>query len=303
MRLLVVHEMTLVLVFSRDRALQLQAALTSFQLLVADLTSAPMVVLYRATSARHQAQYQRLAEEQGDRASFVPESDFRRQVIEILNGSVPKRGDPIGTSSRHEASAQYCLFLVDDSIFVRSLRLGHAEQALQSNPDALGFSLRLGRNTSYCYTLRRPQALPKFEILENGVLRFRWPRSDGDFGYPLEISSSLYGLEMISGLVQGLDFNSPSSLESQMSVHGRDFSRSRPALLCCEKSVAFSAPLNRVQMVYENRVADSSRFSVEHLADLFDQGRRINVRSLTGFVPNACHQEVELDFERSDDHN
>ncbi len=294
--------MILTLVFSRDRALQLEATLASFLLQVPDAASVDVVVLYRATSTRHSSQYRVLGEHFGSRVRFAQEVDFRSQVIEILNHSAPapnaaSRPTPSGDPGGH------CLFLVDDCIFVRPIRLRDAQSALESTPDALGLSLRLGRNTTYCYSLSRPQALPRFSQLENGLLKFRWRGSDGDFGYPLEISSSLYGLQMLRDLISGLPFDGPSALESQLALRARHFSGRQPALLCSEHSVAFCTPVNRVQEVYDNRTGAASRFSVENLADLFDQGMRIDVHSLAGFMPRSCHQEIELDFERANDHN
>ena len=289
--------MILVTVFSRDRALQLQATLDSFMFHVSDAVSAQVVVLYRASSARYASQYRVLMGEFGSRVRFVEEVDFRGQVVDILRGSTE------GTGGGHRPRGNGCLFLVDDSIFVRQTRLGDVLAVLRSTPDALGFSLRLGRNTTYCYSLSRAQTLPRFDELGNGVLKSIWPGADGDFGYPLEISSSMYDLQIVQDLIGGLKFDSPSSLESQMSLRAREFRGRQPALLCCEQSVAFCIPLNRVQEVFRNRLGAARRFSPEQLADLFDQGMRIDVHALDGFAPRACHQEVELDFKQADENN
>jgi len=282
--------------------MQLQATLASFSLQVSDAASADVVVLYRATSARHASQYRVLMGEFGSRVRFVEEVDFRRQTIEILNGSAIGE-DGVSRSEADVHSEKHLLFLVDDSIFVRPIRLTEAQSVLRSTPEALGFSLRIGRNTTYCYSLSRAQALPRFDEVANGVLKFIWQGADGDFGYPLEISSSMYDLRLAQHLIGGLKFDSPSSLESEMSLRARQFSRRQPALLCCEHSVAFCTPLNRVQDVYRNRSSTASKFSVEHLAVHYEQGMRIDVHALAGFIPRACHQEVELDFEPADEHN
>ena len=98
----------------------------------------------------------------------MPETEFRPQLIELLNERMPSAHDPAGHAVRRmrRAASQtpnHVLFLVDDALFVRPFRLEVAAQALDSNADALGFSLRLGRNTSNCYVLGRAQALPEFE--------------------------------------------------------------------------------------------------------------------------------------------
>ena len=302
--------MILGLVFSKDRALQLDACLASFDRQVPDAAEVQLVVLYSASSARFQRQYEELARWYDGKARFQPEERFRTHVLEVLrtarrSGSESTRpfsfsriwGNAWPPAVSPEGSADCVLFLVDDTLFVRPLKLASVQAALQANPDALGFSLRLGRNTTHCYVLDRQQQLPRFQSIGSGMLKYKWPNADGDFGYPLEISSSLYRLSSIVGVMAGLSFTDPNTLESEMALRARRFSRSMPFMLCPDSSVAFSAPVNRVQEVYENRAGTNPEWSTESLAGKFDLGLRIDVATLDGFVPSACHQEVELSLE------
>lgn len=299
--------MILGVVFSRDRAMQLEAMLASFHRHAADAASVRLVVLYRTSSPRHHGQYAELEREFATRVHFTEETSFRLQLREILTGASvtgrgrsrswwshafrPRRAVEAASADR----ADYILFLVDDTIFVRPFDLRAATSALAVHPEAAGFSLRLGRNTTRCYVLSRPQALPAFEILPNGVLKFDWTKGDGDFGYPLEVSSSLYALETVQRLLHRLPFSDPNTLESRMSLEGRRLAHAQPALLCFPTSVAFSVPLNRVQEVFENR-ASSAPISPDMLADMYERGQRIDITALDTFVPSSCHQEVQLDF-------
>jgi hypothetical protein len=215
--------------------------------------------------------------------------------LEALRSRIPKDPRPVRNPSR------FVLFLVDDNLFVRPFRLDAAGQSMALCPEAVGFSLRLGRNTTQCYILDRAQSLPDFQSLPSGVLRYDWTHADGDFGYPLEISSSMYPLETVVRLLERLSFSDPNTLESRMSLQASRLARHLPLLLCYEQSVAFSAPLNRVQNVYANREASAAELSPEVLADMFDRGQRIKIAAFNGFVPSACHQEVGLDFEERDE--
>lgn len=295
------------LIFSKDRALQLDATLASFFRLVADALATELVVLYRASSARHASQYDVLMRQYADRVRFIRETSFRRQVLQILKQpSRPARSgerdflksgfgrQKVGSSANPQDEI---LFLVDDCIFVRPFRLETASQSLNANPDAVGFSLRLGTNTTDCYAFNRPQSLPEFAALAGGFLKFRWAGADGDFAYPFEISSSLYPFGLAGDLISRLEFKNPNALESKMAAEARRFTRTTPALLCYPQSVAFSTPLNRVQEVFANRTGEAEQYSTERLADVFDQGRRIITGALEGFVPSACHQEVVLSIE------
>lgn len=299
------------IVFSKDRALQLDACLASFGRHVEDAESARVFVIYAASSARLHGQYQEVARAYDRRARFMQEEDFRRQVAGLLGvdgGSrtqdrrLPFFQKPSARLDGHAASGSgpdCVLFLVDDALFVRAFRLAEARAALQVNPDALGFSLRLGGNTTHCYVLGREQVVPEFHAIGPGILRYEWTKADGDFGYPLEISSSMYRLRTIARLAAESKFADPNTLESQLALQARKLARRHPFMLCPERSVAFSAPLNRVQEVYENRAGSNPNWSTERLADRFEKGLRIDVAALDGFVPSACHQEVELDLEPS----
>ncbi|MBL0176295.1 MAG: hypothetical protein IPP94_13675 [Ignavibacteria bacterium] len=87
------------------------------------------------------------------------------------------------------AERPFILFVVDDTLFVRPFSLEGTARALASHAQALGFSLRLGRNTRYCYMSGEMQPLPRFRSAGPGCLLFRWDGARHDFKYPLEVSS------------------------------------------------------------------------------------------------------------------
>jgi hypothetical protein len=303
----------LVLVFSRDRALQLDAMLSSFLGQAMDPDCAAITILYRTSTARHLSQYEELAREYRPQVNFVVETTFRSQVLGLLRAT--SRADALQPGMTNvkfpwhrrkrqveDAAEQrnQVLFVVDDAVFVRPFRLTTAMDALDRSPDALGFSFRLGRNTHSSYVLSREQAPPSFESQSPGVLKFRWTDADADFAYPLELSSSLYRSSRMASLLARLRFADPNTLESQMSLAARRFERDAPFLLCWETSAAFSVPINRVQAVYQNRAGERQDYSVENMANMFGRGWRIDVAALDGFVPAACHQEIELRFKEKD---
>ncbi|MFZ5906223.1 MAG: glycosyltransferase [Nitrospirota bacterium] len=268
----------LVLIFSKDRALQLDATLRSYLLHCRDAKSFQLQVLYTTSSPVHEEQYETLKREYHahDFIRFHRERDFRSDLFALL------------------APCDYVLFLVDDTIFVRAFGLAGIIGNLANNEDAIGISLRLGRNTTYCYTLDKTQNLPEFRPAGGPVLKYAWTAAEYDFGYPLELSSSVYRTEDMLPYLAGLQFQNPNTLEGAMSVHKNIFRQEKPFLLCFDRSVAFSAPLNMVQTMWKNRTGGKSEQSADSLAELFAQGRRIDVHAYSGFSPQACHQEVEL---------
>jgi hypothetical protein len=191
------------------------------------------------------------------------------------------------------------LFLVDDNIFVGEFRVGDAVELLDEDPKLLGVSLRLGENTTHSYPQNRRQNLPKFSAIGDGVLVYDWTTAELDFGYPLEVSSSVYRLRDVLPLAAGLSFANPNVLEDRMAFNAHIFRRRYPLLGCFRSSVTFCNVVNVVQTAIPNRSGESSPYSVNELAARFDRGERIRVEAFSGFVPSACHQEVSLVFGKS----
>jgi hypothetical protein len=172
--------------------------------------------------------------------------------------------------------------------------LGDICKALEGHGDALGFSLRLGKNITHCYALDLPQNQPNFLAVGNHMLKFDWTSAERDFGYPLEVSSSVYRIDDVLPLVSRVRFTNPNVLEARMSEGVRPFKSRRPYLLCYERSVAFCNPANIVQKEWPNRAGTDPEQSVDSLADRFDQGHRVDVAHYSGFIPIGCHQEIKL---------
>ena len=270
----------IVLIFSKDRALQLDATLRSFLFHCNDVSSLQIRVLYTASNAVFEDQYEQLRNEYNHYKfiQFIREQIFSSDVIALL------------------APFDYVLFLVDDNIFVRDFNLSEVIQRLEGHPDCLGFSLRLGKNTQYCYTLDKEQRLPEFDNLGNNILEYNWTTSQYDFGYPLELSSSVYRVEDILPFISQLPFRNPNTLEVLMDQYKSMFQKEKPSLLCYEQSVTFCVPMNIVQTAWSNRSSVKVQYSPDNLAKLFDDGVRIDISAFNNFTPNSCHQEVEFQF-------
>ncbi len=270
------------LIFSKDRTMQLRATLESLFLHCKDCDEISLTVLYKVSNLLHRQQYDDLKNRFGN-VTFIEEQDFKQQTL-----------GAIGTF-------EYILFLVDDNLFVRDFCLADVVRSLRYNHDSIGFSLRLGRNTDYCYMLSSQQALPKFRQAGSGILKYYWPGQQYDFGYPLEVSSSVYRVRDILELLVQLEFSNPNMLEGQMAANSQLYSQARSSLLCYECSVTFCNPVNVVQNVYENMHGTVNNYTYEELGDCFSQGMVVDVEKYTGFIPNAAHQEAKLYFKKAGD--
>jgi hypothetical protein len=165
---------------------------------------------------------------------------------------------------------------------------------LRENPMALGFSLRLGIDTVFCHPQNKSQKVPAFQKEEDSVLGYSWPSADGDFGYPFDLSSSIYRLQDVYSIMIRSYFPNPNILEHELDRRKSRFRHKRDSMLCFKKSAAFCNPINRVQNNVLNRCGNLPENSVDHLVDLFLQGRRIDVSTYQGLEVTACHQEVSL---------
>ena len=91
-------------VFSKDRAMQLDCTLRSFMRHCKDIDTIAVKVLYTTSHASHEKQYQKIKAEL-PLVEFIRERDFKNDLLSLLT------------------SPEYILFLVDDNVFVNDFSL------------------------------------------------------------------------------------------------------------------------------------------------------------------------------------
>jgi hypothetical protein len=265
----------IIIIFSKNRAMQCDLTLKTLKLNCKDVKN--INVLYNCNSARHQLSYNTLIEEHPD-VVFHNEQSFRSDVLSLLENT------------------KNVMFVCDDCIFTNKFSLKEIDELLEDQVKAIGFSLRLGENTQYCYPLDKHQECPACIKAKDNVLMFGWNTAEGDYGYPLEISSSVYrSLDVISFL-GSLKYSNPNQMESVLSQNAFCYFPTRPVIFCYETSVAFCDPLNKVQDFNNNRYGINIQYSPDLLLTKWENGGRIRIDKFNGFVSNACHQEVDIDI-------
>jgi hypothetical protein len=306
-----------VIIFSCDRALQLDATLRSFFRHCTDSVNIPIYILYKVSSEAHTTQYIQLIENyrENKNVHFFHEKNFRKDTLHIISLCM----DPCIKTSIYRWTIKlgyrfklfsklflaqnpgyYLTFLVDDNIFVRDFLIKQASGQLEKFNETLGFSLRLGRNTTYCYMQDRTQPLPDFEEVTPGILAYDWQTSQMDFNHVPEVSSSIYRIKDIFPAIHFNWFVTPNQLETCL-VNYRPKMSDLPKFLCYETSVTFCNPINKVQEEFLNRSSQKSAYSADNLSVFFGKGSRIDVATYDGFIPNSCHQEMPLRFISSPD--
>jgi GT2 family glycosyltransferase len=161
---------------------------------------------------------------------------------------------------------------------------------LADDPELLVVSLRLGWNTTHCYMLDTAQTAPE-------TWKYPWADHDLDFGYPFDLSSSIYRVADVLPLLEMPAYSNPNTLEAFLDWSKDQFKDTRPLLLFDGNSRAFANPLNKVQTIFTgNKSGRDSRYSIERLAALFDKGYRIDIGKFDDYVPKGVHEEVDLSY-------
>lgn len=259
----------LVIIFSKDRPIQLDLLLRSMETYV----HGPMQCLvitkgncYQRVFAKHSW------------AIEHKQTRFSQDLVNCLSH----------LQNRH------VMFLVDDTVFVQHVNLARVEERIVRH-DAIGYSLRLGNNVNYCYMHDEDQKL--VDATDHGdYLSFNWKRQEYDWGYPMDVSSSVFNLSAMYQLTCKLgDIANPNQFEAYLaSVVTKDVAR-RSILLCEKQSAAYSIPLNLVQTQYIGNRHDGT-YTVEHLLHLWETGHRISLDKIPR-IPNSVHMVVQVEFE------
>jgi GT2 family glycosyltransferase len=263
-----------VLVFSKDRACQLDLCLSSLQFHNTDAEDNPWVVLWTASDDHYAGQYQTLAE-RWPGVTFRRQTTFRDDVEAILAGW------------------EHVCFLTDDTIFIGEVHLRGAINAITEH-NALGLSLRLGRDIVKGGPPEgEPFHTPRDGRLHGPIIEWCWnamPEERG-WGYPLELSSSIYSTGTIREIARRFTFATPNQLEAGMHECRHAYA-DRP-MLCFKHSVAFSAVWNAVQA--GNGWAQG--MSAAEFADAYDQGRRLDWRAYDGYESPSYHALPDVFWE------
>lgn len=140
-----------VIIFSKDRAFQLQQCLRTLLAHCCCSDGLHVTVLWTASTPQLATSYKQLASAAFPTAtgtachvSFVHEESFAAQLVDML------------TTSSHP----FTLFLVDDALFVRAFNLGLATQLLQQRDQVVAFHLKLGARHWYCHPANKVMRLP-----------------------------------------------------------------------------------------------------------------------------------------------
>jgi len=248
--------------------MQLDAFLSSLRVHVG-AAYAP-VVLFRASNRRFAAGYAAVRAEYSD-VEWLEETDFRRDLLSSLDTS------------------GLLVFHTDDDVFFGGLA------PFELADDEICFSLRLGLNVRYSYSLDRPERLRGPSVREERV-SWNWRVQDvGSFSYPLALNGHVFRSAEARGLIEAVDFSNPNELESQL--HARD-GLSRPRMASFIHSRVVSIPANIVTSTFRNRHGGLE--TAAELNERFLAGERIDPAGMAFDHVASCHEEIPFAYRRVD---
>lgn len=262
------------IVFSKDRALQLHALLSTYLDKVSDPVR--LTIIYEASTKEHMAAYDEVSNLfRGHDFVFVRQSEargFRGDLLDVL-GSL---------------TCRKVFFLVDDIVFKESTDLRDL-----ASYDSLTYvpSIRLGKNLARCYTMQIEQRLPEFIPCEADHLCWKWQAGEFDWNYPLSVDGHIFDRGEMLSMVKSIDFRAPNSFESNLQIF-------RPVFLerygiCYETSRVVNLPCNKVQNENDNICGN---LSSERLLNKWQEGKRMRYESLYGVFTESAHQDLPIEF-------
>jgi len=267
------NKKTTTVIFSKNRAMQLDLLLRTLFFCCDDILKLSDINVLYLAEGDHKESYEILKKDY-PQVNFTEEKSFKDDLLSFL----------------HDKTS--ILFLCDDSVFTEKFYLEEVLEILNSSDDNIGFSLRLGNNTTKCFPYGDlNQNIPEMTLVKNNIYTYQWKPAEFDFSYPAEVSSSIYNLDIILELLNDLDYKNPNTLEAALVTNTPYFVIDKSLLLCFNKSVCFSVPSNRVQVYNQNRAGD---VNADDLLKSFMEGKRMDSSIFYHYENHGAHELVDV---------
>ncbi len=264
------------IVFSKDRALQLHALLSSY--LEKVVSPVPLHVLYHTSTPSHQIAYEEVMKIFSGKFSFIKQeanNSFRDNLITLLDSVL----------------AQRVFFLVDDVLFIDDFDV---RDFAKFNTDKIVPSLRMGLNLKKCYTVQKEQPLPELMSCpdrEEDNICWKWNQGVYDWSYPLSVDGHFFSTQEIAAMTKLIRFSAPNTYEDQLQKFRRFFLFRMG--VGYKKSKIVNISCNKVQKENKNLCGNLHQ---DFLLERWLKGYQMDYRSLYGFSNTSAHQEIPFEF-------
>ncbi len=291
------------IVFSKDRALQLHALLSSYYEKV--IPPVPLHILYDTSTPAHQKAYEEVFSLFSARhISFAKQNNWNSFSEDLIRLLLALEADKV-------------FFLVDDILFIEDVDLW---DFAKFNTDRFVPSLRMGLNLDWCYVLQKKQPWPEWtadpdkgdkgagEIIscrknaendflltgaatDGDKLYWRWDQGVYEWGYPLSVDGHLFSTGEITEIARLISFQAPNTFEDDLQKFYRLFA-SRLGV-SYRKSRIVNIPCNKVQQENDNICGT---IGPDFLLEQWQKGFQMNYRQLYGFINTSVHQDIAFEL-------
>ncbi len=262
------------IIYTKDRASQLNLLLDSLNKNATGIFK--IAVLYKASNNSFLDGYKKLQSKNViEGITWVEETNFKKQNIELL-----------------KTDLEYTCFFTDDDIVYQPINENEIISLMEEDDEVFCFSLRLGKNTTYCYTQNCNNVLIPLEENDKFV-KWDWTKHYMDFGYPLSVDGHIFKTNDIANLSNKVSYVNPNTFEAALQIFD-SFPKEKMAAYINNKLV--NSPSNVVQSVYPNRKGEQFGISVELLNKMYLEGDCIDLNKIIFADIRGCHQELKLEF-------
>lgn len=262
-------DMTNMLIFSKDRACQLDLLLRS--MIDNFKVSYAATIIYTYTSDFYKDGYGILMREYPD-FRFVREISFKADVLRSLKGDF-----------------KYLTTLCDDCVVYKRLERTKEFDVFDANVNILALNYRLGPNLRVIYQGDMETPLPRFT--KDHV--WNWQKAKTrEWKYSMALAGQFYRMADMVDYLPRLNFDCPTYIETRM----MQSKINKPLQICFPESKIFALEINRVQdRSLTNR---HGNVSVKYLNKLWLDGMRIRKEEVYS-LPHEINRffDVDLGFE------
>lgn len=261
------------IVFSKDRACQLQLFLESVQKNASGVFD--MHIIIKASTEEFKAGYDKISGLFPDIKFIEQSSDIKKDILDLL-----------------VSNCAYSCFFTDDDIIYGQVKEEDIISNISSDEDVFCFSLRLGENIKFCYTMNMENVLHNQEDLGE-FIKWDWTLHYLDLGYPLSVDGHIFRTQEITKLTKKVSFKNPNEFEGNLQIFDNF---PRPKMAAYKHSALVNAPNNIVNDTHPNRNATEHGITTKELNDRLLKGEKIDFDALDFSNIIGAHQELKYKF-------
>lgn len=257
-----------IIVFSKNRAAQLDLFLRSFNKYVNNSDKYEIKVLYTYSDKEFKKGYNIVLEKYKN-VKFILEKDFKTDLMDLIYSLV------------------HTVFFVDDNLFVRDFDFCDQQQFIfESDKNILCRSLRLNYYLTYCYPAKKViTSVPSFDTKGS----YYWKSACRDYNYPMSLDGHIFRTQEILPLLKTLKYKNPNTLEGILSQNPIN----KPKIICYPDSKIINMPINKVQTQNRNICG---KIDAAHLNRMFIAGHSIRLE-FENIKNIACHLELGIKYD------